>query len=141
MIVGTLAVLVFALVYWRLLPARFRSAALLIFGVALFSMMAWSIAANLAVVLLVVLILAVTPKPLGTGIAVVVALLALLLNKYASLPAFQVVGLSYITFRLISLCRTVAREKRGECLLCHAEGDCSSCHEIHATHVSGGGGS
>ncbi len=32
-----------------------------------------------------------------------------------------------------------AQEKRGECMLCHAEDDCTACHEIHGTHGKGGG--
>lgn len=36
--------------------------------------------------------------------------------------------------------QVVAREKRGECLLCHVADDCVECHTIHDTHVSGGGG-
>lgn len=109
MIAGTLAVLVFAVLYWKAVPPAYRGACLLLFGLALYGTMAASIAINVALVLAVLLTLRFVTGPFRNTLAISLAILALLLNKYAHLPAFQVVGLSYVSFRLILLCRAASR--------------------------------
>ncbi len=109
MIAGTLAVLVFAVLYWKIVPPVYRAASLLLFGLALYGTMAASVAINFALVLAVLLTLRFVPGPFRITVAIGLALLGLLLNKYAHLPAFQVVGLSYVSFRLILLCRAASK--------------------------------
>jgi len=109
MILGCLAVLTFAILYWKVLgPAR-RPAALLLFGLVLYGTLAASWVLDLMLVLAVALVLRFRNDPLGRGAAIGLALLVLALNKYGALPSFQVVGLSYVAFRLISLCRAVGK--------------------------------
>jgi len=105
LITGALAVLVFAILYWKVVPARYRASSLLAFGFALYWTLASSLAINLALVLVVLLILRFGGERFRTTAGIAAALSGLLLNKYAGLPAFQVVGLSYVSFRLILLCR------------------------------------
>ena len=106
MITGTVAVLAFSIFYWKIVPGTYRAMSLLIFGLALYWTLAASVAINVGLVLAVLLALRLAPGSRGTGLAISLALLGLLLNKYARVPAFQVVGLSYVSFRLISLCRS-----------------------------------
>jgi alginate O-acetyltransferase complex protein AlgI len=109
LITSTFAILVFALLYWKVVPPRHRAASLLLFGLALYWTMASSLAINAALVIAVLLVLgsggARTRAPVGISLA----LLCLLFEKYAGAPAFKVAGLSYVVFRLVLLCRFAAK--------------------------------
>lgn len=111
MIFGAIIVLVFALLYWTVLPARFRPAALLLLGLALFQAFASSIAVNLFLILAIAVVIQKAPRSSSHSLVATLAILLLALNKYADVPVFQVVGLSYVSFRLISLSRDVQRGK------------------------------
>lgn len=112
MITGTLAVLLFAIVYWKVLPKPWRPASLFLAGMALYRAMAGSLAADLGLVVLVVLIMGATPGPGRAVAGSALAVAALALNKYGGLPSFQVVGLSYVSFRLISLCHQFEKRRQ-----------------------------
>ena len=111
MSVAALGGLVFALVYWRLLPPSARPASLLALCALLYWASAPSLALNLALTLLVLAALRFGPLSARSWPAIALPIVALLLNKYAGLPAFQVVGLSYVAFRLISLSRDVGKRQ------------------------------
>lgn len=111
MIAGTVAVLLFALVYWKALAPSWRPFALFAFGLAAFWTLAPSLAVNAALVAAAFLVLG-TQSAGRFRLAIFLAIATLAANKYAKTPPYQVVGLSYVAFRVISLARAVERKKK-----------------------------